>query len=1323
MAGFVGQIGAFDSTVEDWATYIERVEQYIVANKIENDRKTAVLLSVMGPKTYNLLRNLMSPNKPASKPYKEIVKVLQEHLNPKPLVIAERFRFHNRNQKKNESVTDYMAELRRLSEHCEFKEGLSDALRDRLVCGLVHEGTQKRLLTEKDLTLARALEIAVSVETAAKDAVELQKKGSSSECTVNKMTAKRSDNRPACYRCGKKSHSPDECWFKDKDCNQCNRRGHIQKVCKTKQKERKPNVKWRNKKVNEMNEDNSNESNSDEYEQELACLELHSVKENKQNVIWVTPEIEGQKLKMELDTGSALSIISYKDYKNKFAKMKLKHTPVTLKTYTGEKVSPLGKLKVKVKYEKTKRVLDLYVVQNDNVPLFGREWLRSIQLNWKSIKVMEMSSESTEPTPGRLRNLLDRYSPVFQDGIGTLAQIKAKVALTENAQPKFHKARNLPYALRPKVEAELKRLEDQGILSKVEWSEWATPIVPVVKKSGALRICGDFKVSINPVLQADQYPLPRIEDIFASLAGGQHFSKIDLAQAYLQMELEESSKKYLTINTHKGLFQYNRLVFGIASAPAVWQRAIDQVLQDIPGTQCYLDDILVTGSDENTHLTNLETVLKRLSDFGLRVNKEKCEFFKDSIEYCGHKIDKDGLHKAQDKIDAVLKAPRPENVSQLRSFLGLVNYYAKFLPNIATVLHPLNSLLQVKTEWRWTKSCEQAFMAAKQLITSEKVLTHYNPKLPLRLACDASPYGIGAVLSHKMKDGSERPIAFASRSLNKAEQNYAQIDREGLSLVWGVKKFNQYLYGKHFTLITDHQPLVAIFSPSKSVPTMMAARLQRWSLFLGAHDYTIEFKGTKLHGNADGLSRLPLESGDKSVFSDPAELFHMTQMDNLPVTFLEVKRETGRDPTMVRVYDLTVKGWPHKGNADLPDYANRREQLSVCQGCVMWGTRVIIPPKLRDRVLESLHDGHQGVVKMKSLARSHVWWPGIDHQIEDISKSCLGCLQNQRQPQVAPPHTWEWPSTVWQRVHIDYAGPFLDRMFLVVVDAYSKWPEVFPVKNATSTVTIETLRTLFARTGLPQQLVSDNGSQFTSEEFQMFMKRNGIKHITTVPFHPATNGLAERFVQTFKHSMKAMANSKLSISEKLANFLLSYRNTEHSTTGQTPSVLFMGRSLRSRLDLLKPDLHRDVSKKQSSLMKKQSPVRTFHEGQSVIARDYRHGNKKWQTGEIVSKTGPLTYTVRVPPGLIWRRHVDQLLDSSTRHSTRNDQCRDADCADSCEDFTSFTPGEPPDEPPDELNAEPAPATDSPAASPRPVPDVPERRYPERERHPPQRLEL
>ncbi|XP_026065967.1 uncharacterized protein K02A2.6-like [Carassius auratus] len=860
-----------------------------------------------------------------------------------------------------------------------------------------------------------------------------------------------------------------------------------------------------------------------------------------------------------------------------------------------------------------------------------------------------------------------------------------------------------------------------GILTRVEWSEWATPIVPVIKKgkAGDVRICGDFKVTINPALHAVQYPLPRIEDIFASLSGGEHFSKIDLAQAYLQMEMDEKSKKFLTINTHKGLYQYNRLVFGIASAPALWQRAMDQVLQGIPGTQCYLDDIIVTGKDDSDHLQNLQRVLMRLCEYGLRANKEKCEFFKSQISYCGHVIDKDGLHKSQDKIEAVLKAPHPQNVSQLRSYLGLVNYYHKFLPNLSTVLHPLNALLQTKTQSKWSDSCEQAFQETKRLITSDVVLTHFNPSMPIRLACDASPYGIGAVLSHKFPDGTEKPIAFASRSLTTAERNYAQIDREALSLVWGVKKFHHYLYGQRFTLITDHQPLVSIFNVRKGVSAMASARLQRWSLFLGAHQYDIEYKGTKLHGNADGLSRLPLKLTEESKAMDPADVFQTSIVSQFPVTNATIQRETRNDPTLSKVYDITVHGWPTKGNSLYPAFAARREQLSVCQGTLMCGLRVVIPSKLRSKMLDTLHEGHLGTVKMKNLARSYMWWPGIDKQIEDLAKACPGCQKTQNSPPLAPLHPWEWPSTPWQRVHVDFAGPFKDSMFLIAVDAHSKWPEVVLMKTTTSEKTVSVLRTIFSRNGLPEQICTDNGRQFVSDEFQKFMKLNGVKHITSAPYHPATNGLAERFVQTFKKAIKAMDNDTISLQHKIDNFLFMYRNATHSTTGQTPAMMFLKRNLRSRLDLIKPDVRRDVENKQFVHMNNRQ-TRNFQVGQEVLARDYRL--EKWQPGTITTRTGPLMYTVKVGDNT-WRRHADQLVDRQTKSSL----LPVSDSPDNVPDVNDKVNDAVETAPLTSVNTNDSePQNDEPDGT---IPVTPEqhpgsqRRYPERCRKPPQRLDL
>lgn len=281
-------------------------------------------------------------------------------------------------------------------------------------------------------------------------------------------------------------------------------------------------------------------------------------------------------------------------------------------------------------------------------------------------------------------------------------------------------------------------------------------------------------MTLNPVLAAEQYPLPYIDDLFAGLSKRQKFSKIDLNQAYLQMHIHEDSKELLTITTQKGLFRYCRLPFGITSAPAHFQRAMDQILQGLPGGQCYLDDILCTGATDEEHLCNLDAILQRLQDYGLRVHKDKCKFFQLSVEYLGYVIDAQGLHTAPSKIRAIVNAPPPENVSQLRSFLGLLNYYGRFVPNLSSLLKPLHDLLCQGIMWKWSDACQDFFQRAKE---TSGALTHFDPSLPVQLTCDASPYGVGAVISHLMPDGEERPIAFASRTLNKAETNYAQIER------------------------------------------------------------------------------------------------------------------------------------------------------------------------------------------------------------------------------------------------------------------------------------------------------------------------------------------------------------------------------------------------------------------------------------------------------------------------------------------------------------------------------------------------------------------
>ncbi|XP_038064022.1 uncharacterized protein K02A2.6-like [Patiria miniata] len=1139
-SGLIGRIDPYNSDEEDWPTYVERLEQYFEANNIANERKVSALISLIGSKTYTLLKNLTAPEKPSSKPYAELIKILTAHLAPRPLVIAERFRFHKRDQKEGERVSTYLAGLRKLAEHCQFGDYLNEALRDRFVCGLRAGSIQKRLLAEDKLTLKRATEIATAMETAARDAIELHQQTTSSSAVHTVARRKQS----SCYRCGRSGHSADSCRFKDATCHSCGKQGHIAPACRSKPRPQgrpnrpqkkpykpQPNQKGKVKTMEEIPDTDNEDDNI-----LIARMNIHNVGHNRcdmSTAIWVTLHINDRPVKMEVDTGSAITLLSMADYQKFFPGEQLQPTKIKLQTYTGEQISPAGLLNAKVRYNNQEHNGKMYIIKGNSAPLLGRDWLAHIKLDWPKLFAMTTAQPpKIGNTEEKLDAMLSEYPELFQEEIGELKGITGKLNVRNNAQPVFVKTRQVPYALRPKVEAELTKLERQGIISSVESSDWATPIVPVPKPNGGVRICGDFKVTVNPNLNMERYPLPRVEDVFANLSGGQRYSKLDLRQAYLHMVIDAESRKLLTINTHKGLFVYNRLPFGIASAPAMWQRSMEQVLQGIPGVQCILDDMIITGRNDEEHLSNLRRVLDVLKARGLRLNKAKCEFFKRKVVFCGHEITHEGLNKTQDKVHAVKNAPRPTNVSQLRSFLGLVNYYHRFLPNLSTELHPLNELLQKNHKWVWTPTCEKAFEKAKSLITADEVLTHYDPDLPVKLACDASPYGLGAVMSHVMPDGSERPVAYASRTLTTAERNYSQIDKEALALVWGVKKFNLYLCGRKFTLVTDHQPLTSIFNPSKSTPSTAAARLARYAIFLGSHDYTIEYKNTAKHCNADGLSRLPLGE-TVSEPADPDDILQVSQLETLPVSSSDVRKETASDITLAKVYDYTMRGWPSDTDPSLAAYHSRRNEITVHDNCLMWGLRVIVPGKLRAQVLAELHEGHLGVVKMKSLSRGFAWWPGIDHDIEQLAKECSGCQKTQRNPTLAPLHTWEWPAKPWQRIHVDYAGPFLGQMFLVVVDAHSKWPEVIQTTTATSSQTIDILRGIFAQHGVPEQLVSDNGPQFKSEEFETFLKRNGVKHITSAPYHPATNGLAEPFVQTFKNGLKSMEGEKGHIDQLL----------------------------------------------------------------------------------------------------------------------------------------------------------------------------------------------
>ena len=376
----------------------------------------------------------------------------------------------------------------------------------------------------------------------------------------------------------------------------------------------------------------------------------------------------------------------------------------------------------------------------------------------------------------------------------------------------------------------------------------------------------------------------------------------------------------------------------------------------------YIDDILITGETETEHLQTLEEVLKQLAKAGLRVKKKKCKFMVPSVSYLGHVIDANGLRPLPEKVQAIQHAPTPKNVTELKSYLGLLTYYGKFLPNLSTCLAPFYKLLSKHEKWEWSSEQERAFQESKDLLTSSQLLVHFDPKLPLLLACDASAYGIGAVLAHTMPDGSEKPIGYASRTLNSAEQNYSWLEKEGLSCVFGIKWFYSYLFGHSFTLITDHKPLLGLLDGQKPTSPQASARIRRWSLYLSMFEYKLKFRNMTAHANADALSRLPLPV-EPAVSSVPPELVLLVEhLANSPVNASQIRDGTRKDPQLAPIVQFVQQGWPDTcPDPDrLSPFFEKRAELSLYKGCLLWGTRVIIPTSYRDAVLTELHKGHPG---------------------------------------------------------------------------------------------------------------------------------------------------------------------------------------------------------------------------------------------------------------------------------------------------------------------------------------------------------------------------
>lgn len=1249
---------------DDFVIFHERLELWFTVNKVTSETEKAnFLLSFLSNPVYKLLKIVCAPAELKSKNYKELTAELEKQFVRKTIVFKERKKFYSASQNDGEKVLEYYNRIKSLAISCKFGENVEKIITDKFVVGLLPGAVFEKICDNDDATtIEKCLNIAqsceVNVEACAMHKIQQRRNNQHQRRVQHNQIYQ---NKPSlvlkCNACGGTNHNFGKCKYKKYKCKKCYRVGHLAKICSQTKSQHASSHFVSSDELQQRNFSTSgdngtvgsnvdNEDNLRIFNMEVEVNFNNYLNHNKKNsnineinigrtsgLFTTTILTNGKMVTYEIDTGSAISAMPYRYFDQHFPDFELKVFHTGLRAYDGTVIPTKGYFTAELILKGKSFIVNFVVINNGCRPLIGRDVLKKLNFEYQ-INVNSVSIDRG------LSGVTRDFKDLFDGSLGEFKFEKISLKLNNNAIPVFCNPRPVPYAYREKLEKELSRLENLNVISRVEHAEWGTPLVTVLKKDGSIRLCADYSVTVNKHLQDINYPLPKIDDLFQSLQGGQRFSKIDLSQAFNQLVVDESTSKILTWSTHKGLYRVNRLPFGCKPNSAIFQAKIDSLLLGCKSTVAFIDDIVVTGRNDEEHLENLREVCNRLQKAGFRVNKEKCCFFKDRIAYLGFIIDSEGLHKDLSKIEAIQKMPCPKDKTQAKSFCGMVLYYGRFLPGASGILKPIFSAISGEN-FLWNDECSKAMSKIKDLIVSDLVLVHYDQNAPLTLISDASQYGIGVCIAHTYPDGRERPIAFASRTLNRAEVGYSMIDKEALAIYYGVCKFQQYLMGRKFVIKTDHKPLVSIFGSKKGIPTMAANRLQRWAVFLSGFNFEVQCIRGRDNGCADALSRLSLQVKDIPVENDYSFLNFISDNFQRPIRCVDVAMETAKNKILAEVVNFVRNGWPNDcKNVALREFFIRRDEMTVEDGVLMWGHRAIIPCGFREALLKEIHCSHMGIVRTKALARSYFWWPGLDREIEEMVNSCTTCRENRQNPPKVESIPWKKAEKPFERVHIDYCGPVGNENYLIIIDAYSKWLEVCRTKNITTEKTIEFLKPVFARFGVPNLLVSDNAASFTSHRFKRFCEVNGIRHVTSAPFHPASNGQAENSVRTFKTSFKKMLDDKSNCSKNLdciiSTFLHVNRNTVHSETRVTPFELMFNRKPSLRWKSLNPA---DPSNKMYHSDDNADNVKNFNVGDSVYIKNFM--SQRWQLGKILKVIGFNTFLVLIN-NKKFKRHADHI---------------------------------------------------------------------------------
>ena len=1229
--------GARD-VAETWRKWKQTMELYLqlcLAKKSEKE-KCSTFLYIIGQAGRDIFNAMTLQDNERDK-ISVLFAKFEEYCRPKQNVTIERYRFNSRAQGKFETVDQYVTELKLIAKNCSFGDLESQLIRDRVVCGIHSDEVRQHLLRVDELTLDKCLKVCRAYEQTKKSVEILTDNPHMAVDDLKKQKSKRmgqtrSDKQPdgesqpkyICNNCGKQ-HAKRQCPAYGQKCHKCGKLNHFAKYCRSKR---------------------TVQSVGSQKPEDADSLFIGAVtRKNKTELIsdecHTTLNVENLPVKFKVDTGAQVNILPLHVYTSLNTQAKLVKSETKLTSYSNNELCVKGTSHLKC----NGRTTEFYIVETQQMPILGLTASQELGI----IKIVLNINDTTEC-------ITKQHSKLFT-GLGCL-KTPYQIKLDTTVQPVVVPPRNPPAPLRERLKETLNEMETQGVIRRVdEPTLWVNSLVVVEKpKSKKLRVCLDPQ-HLNKAIQREHFQLPTLDDITTRLSGAQMFSKLDANHGYWQIPLTEDSQLLTTFSSPFGRYCFMRMPFGIKSAQEIFQKHISQLLGDLPGVETDIDDILVWGKSKEEHDQRLTAVLKRCEEINLTLNKDKCSMGVSEVTYIGHILNSKGIQPDPEKIRAIQDMPDPQDKKGVERLLGTVNYLAKFIPNMSTITKPMRDLLKIDVIFHWEADQKEAFKSIKQLLSTEPVLAFYNVNKPILITCDASQSGLGAVLLQE-----DRPIAYASRALTDAETRYAQIEKELLAIVFAFSKFHQYIYGKEALVESDHKPLESIMKkPLAAAPP----RLQRMLLQLQKYSFTLVYKPGKEMVLADTLSRAFIDDPDCTTKSLEEELICAVNfvLNNAPISdpkLEEVRLATLQDPEMHQLKEVILSGWPSTRSQvpkEIQEYWNYRDEISEANDIILKGEKLVIPHSMRAEMLTKIHTCHLGIVKCKERARDILFWPRMAKDIEEVVSQCEICAEHRASNQREPMIMGEIPTRPWELVSTDLFKWNGDD-YLLIVDSYSRFIEIAKLLDTSSSRVIHHTKSVFARHGIPTTVKSDNGPQYTSDEYKKFSTEWGFKHVTSSPYYPQANGLAEKSVQIIKHLLeKAKCDGKDPYIS-----LLELRNTSVDNLG-SPAQLSMNRRLKSILptnpEQLAPKIidpnkvitclkhnqeirkqYYDRGSKQLPPLKPNDPVRVQVQNQWIRATVVR-----------LAET-PNSYVVKCTNGSQLRRNRKHLIKDNTKRTMR-----------------------------------------------------------------------